>query len=41
VLVGWSVQHRLRDGEGVEVIYIDHNHFHMVGNVDTGTAPNY
>jgi len=39
--VGWPVPHTLRDEEGVEVIYIDHNHFHMVGNVDTGTAPNY
>ncbi len=39
--VGWPVPHTLRDEEGVEVIYIDHNHFHMVGNVDLGTSPNY
>ncbi len=39
--VGWPVPHTLRDEEGVEVIYIDHNHFHMVGNVDPGTSPNY
>ena len=26
----------LRDYEAEEVIYIDHNHLHMVGNVDTG-----
>ena len=29
-----------REGEVVEVLYIDHNHFHMVGNVSGGaTAP--
>jgi len=39
--VGWPVPHRTRDEDAVEVIYIDHNHFHMVGNVDTGTATNY
>jgi hypothetical protein len=39
--VGWPVPHTLRDEEAVEVIYIDHNHFHMVGNVDPGTSPNY
>lgn len=41
IRVGWPIPHTLRDEEGVEVVYIDHNHFHMVGNVDTGTAPNY
>jgi hypothetical protein len=41
VWVGWPIPHRLRDEEAVEVIYIDHNHFHMVGNVDPGTSPNY
>ena len=34
--VGWPVPHTLRDEDAVEVIYIDHNHFHMVGNVDGG-----
>jgi hypothetical protein len=34
--VGWPVPHTLRDYEAEEVIYIDHNHLHMVGNVDTG-----
>jgi hypothetical protein len=34
--VGWPVPHTLRDEEAEEVIYIDHNHLHMVGNVDTG-----
>lgn len=41
IRVGWPFPHTLRDEESVEVVYIDHNHFHMVGNVDTGTAPNY
>jgi hypothetical protein len=34
--VGWPIPHTLRDEEAEEVIYIDHNHLHMVGNVDTG-----
>ena len=29
--VGWPVPHTLKDEDTVEVIYIDHNHFHMVG----------
>lgn len=41
VRVGWPFPHTLRDEEAIEVIYIDHNHFHMVGNVDTGTSPTY
>jgi hypothetical protein len=39
--VGWPIPHRLRNEDAVEVIYIDHNHFHMVGNVDPGTSTNY
>ena len=35
-IVGWPVPHTLIDEDAVEVIYIDHNHFHMVGNVDLG-----
>ena len=31
--IGWPVPHTLRDEEAQEVIYIDHNHLHMVGNV--------
>ena len=37
-IVGWPVPHTLVDEDSVEVLYIDHNHFHMVGNVDFGTA---
>jgi hypothetical protein len=39
--VGWPVPHTLTDEDTVEVIYIDHNHFHMVGNVDPGANSNY
>ncbi len=39
--VGWPIPHTLRDEEAMEVIYIDHNHFHMVGNVDTGKSSTY
>lgn len=39
--VGWPVPHTLTDEDSVEVIYIDHNHFHMVGNVNPGVDSNY
>jgi len=32
--IGWPVPHTLRDEDAQEVIYIDHNHLHMVGNVN-------
>ena len=32
--VGWPLPHTLTDEDSVEVVYIDHNHFHMVGNVE-------
>jgi hypothetical protein len=32
--VGWPVPHTLVDEDSQEVIYIDHNHFHMVGTCD-------
>jgi len=41
IRVGWPVPHTLRDEEAMEVIYIDHNHFHMVGNPDPGTGSPY
>lgn len=34
--IGWPVPHTLKDEDAQEVVYIDHNHLHMVGNVDTG-----
>lgn len=39
--VGWPVPYTTVDEDACEVIYIDHNHFHMVGDVDTGAASNY
>ena len=39
--VGWPIPHTLVDEDSQEVIYIDHNHFHMVGNVDTGANANF
>jgi hypothetical protein len=41
VYVGWPVPHTLVDEDTIEVLYIDHNHFHMVGNVDPGPGSNY
>jgi hypothetical protein len=40
-IVGWPFPHTLEDEDVVEVLYIDHNHFHMVGNVDPGAGSNY
>lgn len=34
--IGWPVPHTLVDEDAREVVYIDHNHLHMVGNVDDG-----
>ena len=39
--IGWPVPHTLRDEDAREVIYVDHNHLHMVGNVDTGECDSY
>lgn len=39
--VGWPLPHTLRDEDAREVIYVDHNHFHMVGNVDTGPQSDF
>ena len=41
IRVGWPVPHTLRDEDSQECIYIDHNHFHMVGNVDTGATASF
>lgn len=41
-MVGWPLPHTKSDEDAVEVIYIDHNHLHMVGDVDAGgPATNY
>ena len=39
--VGWPVPHTLVDEDSQEVLYIDHNHFHMVGPIDTGANANF
>ena len=39
--VGWPVPHTLTNEDAVEVIYIDHNHFHMVGNMNPGKNTPY
>jgi hypothetical protein len=39
--VGWPVPHTLVDEDSQEVIYIDHNHFHMVGPVNSGASANF
>ncbi|MFV2066913.1 MAG: hypothetical protein ACC645_08010 [Pirellulales bacterium] len=39
--VGWPVPFTTVDEDAREVIYIDHNHLHMVGNVDTGPSSDY
>ena len=40
-IAGYPVPHMLEDDDTVEVIYIDHNHFHIVGNVTGGPSSNY
>lgn len=40
-IVGYPIPHTLNDEEEVEVLYIDHNHFHMVGDVNFGPSSNY
>ncbi len=37
--VGWPIPYTKTDEDSQEVIYIDHCHWHMVGNVDTGVGP--
>lgn len=39
-IVGYPIPHTLHDREAIEVVYIDHNHFHMVGDVEPYTTPN-
>lgn len=39
--IGWPFPHTIEDEDAVEVVYIDHNHLHMVGNVNPGPGSNY
>lgn len=38
---GWPLPYTNRNEDAQEVIYIDHNHLHMVGNLDYGPSSNY
>ena len=39
--VGWPLPYTTVNEDAREVIYVDHNHLHMVGNVDTGVGAAY
>lgn len=39
--VGWPIPYTTKNEDAQEVIYIDLNHFHIVGNVDTGPTCAY
>jgi hypothetical protein len=39
--VGWPVPYTTVDEDCQEVIYIDHDHLHMVGNVNPGPGSGY
>jgi hypothetical protein len=39
--VGWPLPYRTVDEDCREVIYIDHDHLHLVGNVDPGPGSEY
>lgn len=39
--VGWPIPYTTRNEECQEVVYIDHDHLHAVGNLDYGPGSNY
>jgi hypothetical protein len=39
--VGWPIPYTTTDEDAQEVVYIDHDHFHIVGNVDPGPGSPY
>lgn len=39
--VGWPLPYTTSTDDAQEVVYIDHDHLHMVGNVNTGPSANY
>lgn len=41
VRVGWPIPYTTKNQDTQEVVYIDHNHLHIVGNVDGGLTSNY
>ena len=38
---GWPIPYTTVDEDTQEVVYVDHDHFHMVGNVDPGQGSGY
>ncbi len=39
--VGWPIPYTTTTEDCQEVVYIDHDHFHMAGNVDPGPGTGY
>ncbi|MEN6493573.1 MAG: hypothetical protein ABFD16_04710 [Thermoguttaceae bacterium] len=39
--VGWPIPYTAVNQDAQEVVYVDHNHLHIVGNVDGGPASEY
>jgi hypothetical protein len=39
--VGWPIPYTTTNEDAQEVIYIDHNHLHLVGNIDAGVGSEY
>jgi hypothetical protein len=39
--VGWPIPYTTTNEEAQEVVYIDHDHLHQVGNLDPGKGTNY
>jgi len=39
--VGWPLPHTVRDEDTMEVVYVDHNHLHIVGASDDTMTSNY
>jgi hypothetical protein len=39
--VGWPIPYTTKTEDAQDVVYIDHDHLHMVGNVDTGKSSGF
>ena len=39
--VGWPIPYTTDNEDAEEVVYIDHDHLHLVGNVDAGVGSEY
>lgn len=39
--VGWPIPYTINNEDSEEVVYIDHNHLHMVGNIEAGVGSEY